>query len=149
MFWVSKNQTSMEKMGQNFNICLQSGPRWLTPSSPPYSQPDRKISVFLTTSPKKNTTWKWIRIISSISSPGRICSQRSTWRRSSRESIWNLWMSTRLQALRQDLCLKSGATTPSKSPLHNVYIVQYDALVSFMALCSHYNEKKEWIQGHI
>ena len=43
-------------MGQNFHICLRSGPRGLTPSSPPYGQPGRKISVFFTTSLKKNTT---------------------------------------------------------------------------------------------
>ena len=33
------------KMGQNFHICLRSGPRGLT-SYPLYDQPDYKISVF-------------------------------------------------------------------------------------------------------
>ena len=47
VFWVSKNQNSMEKIGQTFHICLRSGPRWLTPPPyPTYCQPDRKISVF-------------------------------------------------------------------------------------------------------
>ena len=32
VFWVSKNQNSMEKIGQNFHICLRSGPPLLTVS---------------------------------------------------------------------------------------------------------------------
>ena len=43
-------------MGQNFQICLWSGLRGLTPPSPPYGQPDRKISVFLTTPLKMMNT---------------------------------------------------------------------------------------------
>ena len=39
----------LKKMGQNFHICLQLGLPGLTPT-PPYGEPDRKISVFLTTS---------------------------------------------------------------------------------------------------
>ena len=39
VFWVSKNQNSMEKIGQNFHISFRSGPRWLTPPDP-----DREIS---------------------------------------------------------------------------------------------------------
>ena len=35
---------SIEQMGQNFQICLRSGPTGLTP--PPYGQPDCKIYVF-------------------------------------------------------------------------------------------------------
>ena len=34
----------LKKMGQNFHICLRSGPTGLT-SPPPYSQPNRKISL--------------------------------------------------------------------------------------------------------
>ena len=50
VFWVSKNQNSMEKIGQNFHICLRSGLRWLAhlPLPPPYGQPDCKISAFFT-----------------------------------------------------------------------------------------------------
>ena len=44
-------QVQWEK-NQNFHICLRSGPRWLTPPSPPYGQPDRKISVFFDNSLK-------------------------------------------------------------------------------------------------
>ena len=52
-FLVStQKQNSMEEIGQNFHICLRSGPRWLTPPSPPYGQPDRKISVFFDNSLK-------------------------------------------------------------------------------------------------
>ena len=41
----------LKKMGQNFHICLQSGPTGLTPpTDPPYSQADRKISFSLTPS---------------------------------------------------------------------------------------------------
>ena len=32
----------MEKIGQNFHICLRSGPRGLTPPPTPYGQPDHK-----------------------------------------------------------------------------------------------------------
>ena len=37
----------LKKMGQNFHICIRSGPRWLIPPTPPpYGQPDRKMSGF-------------------------------------------------------------------------------------------------------
>ena len=39
--WKKKK---IEQMGQNFQICLRSGPMGLTP--PPYGQPDCKIYVF-------------------------------------------------------------------------------------------------------
>ena len=40
-FLVStQNQNSMEKIGQNFHICLRS----VADPPPPYDQPDRKIS---------------------------------------------------------------------------------------------------------
>ena len=39
-----------EKLDQNFNICLWSGPRGLTPARP-YGQPDRKKTVFCLTTP--------------------------------------------------------------------------------------------------
>ena len=31
MLWLSSDQISMLKVGQNFHICLRSGPRWLIP----------------------------------------------------------------------------------------------------------------------
>ena len=41
---MSKESNFNDKEDQNFHICLRSGPRWLTP---PYSQLNCKISVFL------------------------------------------------------------------------------------------------------
>ena len=45
MFWVSKNQNSMEKTGKNFHSCLGQGRGGWSPLAP-YGQPDRKISFF-------------------------------------------------------------------------------------------------------
>ena len=46
VFWVSKNQILMEKMGHNFHICLRLGLRGLPHRPPPYGQPDRKYPFF-------------------------------------------------------------------------------------------------------
>ena len=57
----TKESNFNEKMGQNFYICLRSGPRGLTP---PYGQPDHKNTVvFFDDRPKcevliKNNHWK-------------------------------------------------------------------------------------------
>ena len=45
MDFTPEKSCTIEKMGQNFHICLRSGPTGLTPP-PLYGQPDRKISVF-------------------------------------------------------------------------------------------------------
>ena len=82
-------------MGQNFHICLRSGPTGLTP--PPFCQPDRKISVFFMTSLRllaKCLSWV------SHSAPFYKQNRRQKWsgKHGSYKQIWRTWKRHELDA---------------------------------------------------